>query len=291
VNADYTTELYVNGISADTSSDTIIPTNLTSDIYIGANTAPDRYWDGLIDQVRFYTRPLTPTEITSLYNDGYKIELNETSAKGGGYIHGYTMDDISGSIVNDDIGSQNGTASDVTYLNGKVGDTGVFNGSSSKIDIGSPSDFSRTVKSANGCSYECWVYFNAWASGTPDIVLHDANGWDCAMGSLGTGIIYAQKYDGASRVVQSSGHSLDTWYHLVYNLYSNYSMELFIDGSSVGTNLGTDIPSDGGTHGMFLGRHYIAGWNSNVLIDQVRFYTRPLSSYEIINLYNKGNGC
>jgi hypothetical protein len=90
------TRLWVDGTLVETSAVDAPPTlsndgNL--DLYIGENVgARGRYWDGLIDDVAIWNRPLTPTEIASLWNGG-------TGASIGSLVPGVVAGDVNGDGV------------------------------------------------------------------------------------------------------------------------------------------------------------------------------------------------
>ena len=63
------------------------------DLYIGENPgARGRYWDGLIDDVAIWNRPLLDSEIASLWNGG-------TGASVGSLVPGVVVGDVNGDGV------------------------------------------------------------------------------------------------------------------------------------------------------------------------------------------------
>ena len=64
---------YCQGIEQTLSSNTIssIPDELSNDLYFGrwGGTYDSAYFDGMMDDIRIYTKVLSPTEITSVYNN------------------------------------------------------------------------------------------------------------------------------------------------------------------------------------------------------------------------------
>jgi hypothetical protein len=90
------TRLWVDGMLVETSAMNVPPTlsndgNL--DLYIGENPgARGRYWDGLIDDVAIWNRPLLDSEIASLWNGG-------TGAAVGSLIPAVVPGDVNGDAV------------------------------------------------------------------------------------------------------------------------------------------------------------------------------------------------
>lgn len=83
--------------------------------------------------------------------------------------------------------------------------------------------------------------------------------------------------------------STGTWYHVVLTLSSSNTYELFINGSSVDTG-------SGATWGTFTPVFRIGGTYSTAsrffdgIVDEVGIWSKVLSSSEITDLYNSGNG-
>ncbi len=209
------------------------------------------------------------------YND--EFGQNESSAKAGGLIHEYTMDSVSGSTVYDTVGSKNALVSNITYTDGKVGNTAIFNGSSSRLTP------SSTISDSSDFSVSFWINLNNYGT------------FDGVFGNVGTGNpdMYVT-INGSGIVAQrwlagSMSYSLDlcTDYHVIISNISGY-MYLYINGLLVSTSA-TDWSLDIGV----IGRTYLNGaWQYlDGKLDQFRVYNRALTLYEIQNLYNNGNGC
>lgn len=63
--------IYLNGeLEAESTTSIDVLTSARTDIELGFEDDQNDWWDGLMDEIMFYTRPLTATEIASLYNEG-----------------------------------------------------------------------------------------------------------------------------------------------------------------------------------------------------------------------------
>ncbi len=61
-------KVYVNGVLENTQTSVTVSLNANSIIDIGGNTLDSRYFNGIIDEVHFYNRALSASEILDLYN-------------------------------------------------------------------------------------------------------------------------------------------------------------------------------------------------------------------------------
>ncbi len=67
--SDYQQYLYLNGEQVDSGTYSITPASTGSDAaYIGRSPYQQRYFDGVIDEVRLYDRALTPEEVLQNYH-------------------------------------------------------------------------------------------------------------------------------------------------------------------------------------------------------------------------------
>lgn len=70
-----TRRIYVNGV--DKTADGVsgpMPASTAYDFFLAARTADSGYFDGVLDDVRIYKRPLTRAEIQAIYNGGSGTE-------------------------------------------------------------------------------------------------------------------------------------------------------------------------------------------------------------------------
>ncbi|MBT6995052.1 hypothetical protein HN865_03700 [Candidatus Woesearchaeota archaeon] len=76
--------VYKNGVEIDSNSNAVNVLGNTNNLYIGANTAPDRFFKGTLDELIIYSKVLTSNEIEDYYfenvdnlinNPSYEIDL------------------------------------------------------------------------------------------------------------------------------------------------------------------------------------------------------------------------
>ena len=182
---------------------------------------------------------------------------------------------------NDSVGSNHGTPSNVSWVGGKIGQAGSFNGS--KIDL-----TGKTIISGSVFSIACWVKVNAFQN----------SGKIVAFGSAQTyRNIYIETGNNDNKIhviswgiPTSLSYELGTdWRHLVVTLTGGI-LSLYVDGvlaTSV-TNAGSINVSGSSFQGIGSPIQYNDYFNG--LIDEVGIWNRALTSDEITKLYNNGNG-
>jgi len=180
-------------------------------------------------------------------------------------------------------GNYNGTATSVTYVAGKFGDAGSFNGSSSYIQSNT-----RLGLSSNPThSVSFWINFSGTANqslygfgaGTTNFT-HSGIYIDTSLGR-----IYHDN-SGNADLIANISWSISEWHHIVFTYNSsNSAMELYLDGASVSTATRTlNIVSSEFT----IGRR--PGYNNNYangLIDQFRVFNKEVTSTEVTTLYDE----
>jgi hypothetical protein len=200
----------------------------------------------------------------------------------------------------DESGNYDGTATDVTYGAGQFGQAGVFNGSSSKIDLGNTAPFGESdiIKSIS-----CWTKlattsnrnFIYSVSGTADPI-----NWFIIYYGGDTNDITVYRRSGSTSNTAFTAATItpDTnWHHVVVQLTAT-EVEIYLDGNKLtttNTNTGTGTntswityPAYSGTIKSFVGisrqntPEYTNGSN-----DQLRFFSRALRPYEVEALYTE----
>ena len=80
-------EFFVNGSSIGSVTDASMNdiNTCTAPFNIGAFNSSNRFMDGILDEVGFWSRALTSTEVTSLYNSGNGLSYADTA--GGGAVN------------------------------------------------------------------------------------------------------------------------------------------------------------------------------------------------------------
>lgn len=211
-----------------------------------------------------------------------------------GLVAYYKMDESSGTAY-DVFGNKNLTnTSSVSFSTGKINNGAVFNGSNYLVNTSW-----YTVPSA--VTLSLWYKTSNNYSGAEGIVCRKDN-------NSGARYIYGLII-GDNKIVMATYHSPTStsreiksgftindgsWRHFVGVFdFSNGTMALYCNNSLVGTSSLTNLAGQSGgllTIGVD-GSNLVSGkLKSGDMVDEVAYFDRVLTSTEITNLYNNGNG-
>jgi len=199
----------------------------------------------------------------------------------------WKLDEASGNAA-DSIGSNTLTNDNITYATGKIN-----NGAD--LESGSTAVFTTTTTPVTGTgdkTISVWCKpesFNANGNVAVAIGGQSTNN-QINIGFSDNGKAYANLYGGGGLARASSASSNGTWYHLVA-VYKTSGFILYVNGSQVATGAANSM-NVSGTNGNIFGNYtdYDTNWGYDGLIDEVGIWSRALSSTEVTELYNSGNG-
>lgn len=190
--------------------------------------------------------------------------------------------------ANDYYNNLNGTATNVTYTSGKLGSAGVFNGTSSKINLGTANSLALTTFTA-----AAWVY----PTGTryQNIIANwfqnDYSGWSLRLTNsnqlellFGNGALSL-----GTTSVSTATVSLNTWTHVAVTVTSGNVIKLYINGALNKTINSAVALGYGSTKQGMIGANPYNGTPSEYFvgrIDQVGFWPRAFTDVEAYYLYN-----
>jgi hypothetical protein len=289
-------QLYVDGVlSAEVTAATFTVGNVS--YTIGGNAWKD--WAGSIDEVRIYNRALSADEVSQLYRLTAPTGV-DTSLKGYWSFNGST---ISGTTAYDNSGNgNNGTLTNgPTPTIGKLGQALSFNGSNNYVNI--PHNSVLNFAYNQDFSVSLWAKIPATQNNTTtvgNIILQkwvNTGGYPYAIriynqtyGVSGDrGKIYALRYDGTNlpTVVSSIAVNDSVWHQI--NFIKNGSMlSLYVDGALSNTTTDTTTGTTTNSNPLYIGEEAGTSYPFTGSIDEVRVYSRALSSTEVSALYNAG---
>lgn len=205
---------------------------------------------GKMDDIRLYSRVLSPNEVTQLYNWAP------------GPIGWWKFDENTGTIASDSSGNNytgafSGTP---TWINGKYGDALNFNGANEV-------DATLSIAPGNGNTVEVWVYPTASIASknliTSSILTTDSSSRPNYGSCVGTAI------------------SLNTWTHIAATSTDSTHCTIYQNGI---------LTSSSATTGVSLGTSINIAASSFVgIMDDVRVYWYPRTSKQIVADLNGGH--
>jgi hypothetical protein len=192
--------------------------------------------------------------------------------------------------ANDALGLNNGTPTDVTWVQGIENQAGKFNASSSKIVLPNTASVAGFTKASISVLYKplatpsanAPVYYEATTGGavyTRFGIFHLSTGdLFCVVRDSATGIGHS--------IIITTPFTLGKWYHIVYsvNTVSNYDA-VYIDSKLRGVNTAAKGTIEAGAPSapITIG-NYSTGY-LNGLLDDLKLYNHDLIQSEAKNLY------
>ncbi len=194
-------------------------------------------------------------------------------------------------------GTPTGTGTDITYSPGQFNNAAVFNGSTSRIELGN-----QTWFNSGDYSVSLWLMLDGNDSDYQEFVSQRTTG-DAGSPinlslygvsySSNPGKLYFSIGNGGSTTnfVSNTALSKSIWYHLVFTVVAGGAMNIYIDGvidSNSATESGTRAAPT--TQNLAIGAN---GLNSgttypfNGKIDQFRVFNSALSAAQVTQLYNE----
>ena len=233
-----------------------------------------------MDAVNFWTKVLTQSEITELYNSGNGSQ--------------YITDNFYKPTVNDALNTYNGTAQGgLTYTPGKVGTAFTFNGTNAYVSLPN-----NSMNFTGDFSVSMWLYILPLAGGMLVSNWYNGStpyGWYIYNTN---GVIQFLLGNGTSSPVCNINSSLLTTYvwNFVTVTKTATSAKIYINGVlNTSTTLSSSVVYTTTHYPMIGAAKYDTGSptflsQNGDKIDAVNIWAKALTQSEITELYNSGNG-
>lgn len=285
-----TLSLYINGTLADSATKTISVDTSYNRLNFGSNYFNDAStrFDGYLDEFGIWTRCLTSTEASQLYNSGKGLAYSSTLFS---LISYYAMEgngtDSSGL---NDLGTAN-----VTYNNsyGIVGKGMNYVRNSSQAVQGSSTNMPKgtnvpfTISAWGNLRSLNATYFGSslFQMGVPTSSVQITIGYDGTNRSLiyGTG--------DANKVIYPFTVSLSTWYHFAIT-YDGTTASLYINGTLFDSAILSLTIDNHAYSRLNIGADYFTNLSTqwDGYIDEVGAWGICLTATQVAQLYNNGSG-
>jgi hypothetical protein len=279
--------LYVNGSSDTTGTLTLNLSN--NNPKIGALNTSLQNFNGKIDQVRIFDKAISAEDVATLYAETTSTASNTNPFSEGAGVALYTMD----YDASEASGYYDGTASNVEFgVGGKINYGARFNGSSSKIVATNP-------VSQEPFSVSMWVNYTETRLFKAFIGI--GNNTTNAKFFINTqasgGIAAAFQHNGS--YIFNFNHSTTglndgEWHHLAFSwdgTTNTNAVKFYIDKTLTSSTSTVAASSTNAFTELVIGTTTSA--SASMIdgdIDQVRIFSKALSSDEVDTLWNSGSG-
>lgn len=297
-----TNNIYING-TLQTTANAVQTNDSTSGAYLGCfndGGSNKAFFSGKMDEVALWTRELSATEVTELYNSGepriYPFD---------GAISNRLVSEI---LMNGDATDSSGNGYDFS-VTGATLTTGVdsssnsaYNFSGTGDDYLEDSDASTYLSGQGALTIETWIKSDVTNTDKGFYRAATSSGADGAAGidirydaDSGGTIAFNLKYatGTATRYESATGIQTTNWQHVVVVWQTGTPVKMYIDGSldTPSTSTGNITGAVTDVQTLIIGKgvkESTTSWDGK--IDTFRLWSRPLSSTEISYLYNSGSG-
>lgn len=311
-----TMSLYINGVLQSLNDSTIYGSGLGTPLLTLGTYRGASFFKGGLDDVRFYNRVLSPSEIAQLYKQGQTRAAvsptlaTSTSATGltNGLTTYYSFDGKSVNWVTNTVSDVSGGAGNTVSLNGfsttTSPDVGVI-GQALRFDGGASyiSPPNAVIKNTVTPSISMWFKTSTGGGlfGYQDVAYPSAGAtqWVPILYVGSDGKLRGEFWMNSLTPITTSGVVNDgKWHHVVLAGNTN-TQSMYLDGGLVGSLSGTinnlvmnfnqiGLANEGGSWPA-KNSGLINGWDFfNGQIDDVRTYNRTLSQSEVTQLYKQG---
>ena len=274
------TKLYIGGTEVDSetvSATPVVQSNAISVIGNQAQNYAPTTWKGSVDQVRFFNKELSSTEVTTLYGETWASTTKSTT-----------------DIFNDNSGvalyQLDGNANDTGIIGKDIdsGQSAVFSGDGGYVTIPatattpidfSSEDFTISLFAKPHNLSEATQFISKWSTGSQ-------NQRSMYFGQHTTGAVRVNEKGSSSASYYSTGTLTENkWNHIAY-VRTGTQVILYLNGVLDSTHNTSLTIDNGATQDIYLGR--VEGSGSTDMydgeLDEIRMYSTALSASDIFNL-------
>ena len=258
---------------------------------------PFRYWNGDIDQVRIFSKALSTSEISTLYNsgNGETACVHTATTTSNIYPVANTMYHKLDNSAVDEIGTATSTEQQMQYRFGKYGQAALFNGLNNGSEINTNYTTGDTA-----LTHSIWMNQSGMSAGGFNVVL--GRYWDgntplhlgYYMWTNTTTVNWRVFFGGVggttSQHVEASGTiTQNKWHHIVATWTDGTGAKLYIDGSLAQSVSSSETRNKNGIAlalGAF-GHNRSNQANFKGLLDTHRYFNSELTSTQVTQLFNE----
>jgi len=277
------TKLYLNGVEVSIGAITVPSVGYDNNLNTLLFSNYDANNSGQLDQVRFFNRAITATEVATLYAECAPTSIvdNINPFEDGSLKALYKFEDN----TNDSTGVYNGTPTNVTYGTGKFGKCAII--STGKIDLGSK----LLMPSTSNYSMSCWIKRTDGVRVPLLSRLNSAGNYGDNIEWESNNTLKIQLATGSSTLNSSVSSAISvtsgTWHNVVFCVDRAINkLSVYLDGNYIAMGAVT-VPASGydnGLNALICGYHN-ASYSGT--FDQFRVFNKALTPMEVASLYNE----
>ncbi|HWT94096.1 MAG TPA: LamG-like jellyroll fold domain-containing protein [Solirubrobacteraceae bacterium] len=284
-----TWRLYLDGVQVDEGDGPALM-NSPLPLLIGGNSAyPNESYEGLIDDVRIYDRPLSAEEVRR-DRDTRVVALPTTSPRP---VMALGLEEGTGGLAGDTSGNGNiGYVEGAEWTtDGRYGRGLLFDGDGDRVTVADHA----TIDSVSALTVEAWVKprkntefetivmkegWNTWYSwalyGTGPVAA-TAGGFEPPNANLAK---TSNVSGGTNRANGTATLPVSTWTHLAM-VYGSGTLRLYVNGTQTGSIASAAPPASNGALRIGANTSFPGGETFNGVIDEIRVYDQALSAAQI----------
>lgn len=254
--------LYLDGSSQGTGA-SVSPNIGTTNKFIGKDSGGGNWWSGSLDEFGLWSKELSASEVTELYNSGSGKQL-DLRAK-----------DYSGN-------GNHGTETAITYVQGKFGQCAKFNGTSSRI---TNTFFADPDTYNSGLTISGWTYVDTNQNGKMFWHFVENGAWGAIYAQMQSGKYEVRFGSGSVGFVLDSGVStkLGKWVHICMTHDTSNNI-VYIDGRRANSQTSQTLANTSTT--LYFGYDSASAY-LNGMIDEVIIESRAWTAKEVESYYQR----
>ena len=268
--------IQVNNGTRVTKSATV---NISSTgLLIGHRNGASNYFDGVLDQIRIFTKALSTSEVTTLFNETFDSATKLTTD---------IFSDRSAVLLY----QLEGNANDTGGASGYFGQGAILDGASNGSQILIP-DADVFSPANNDLSFSIWINTTTTTAGYIASKQNDSSvvyEWQFFMNSNGTVQIAVYTSGGTLIATQTSTATVNDgdWHNVAFVIDTNSSITVYIDKTGVTNSSWSGTMSNTATDvGIGFGGTGMPGNRLKGTLDQARFFNTAITQSHINSLYD-----
>ena len=243
---------------------------------------------GELDQARFFNRAVTSSEVAELYAETSSTTSNENLLNDGAGVALYSLD----YDASDTGGLYDGTPTDVDFgVGGQINTGARFNGSSSKIEVSNQviPNGAASISfwyNANGNTGTQYILGGGVATASKGITVYLS---EISTGNHSFGALVAKGVSSlAGSATGTTVYSTTSWHHVVCTwdgTTSSNALKVYVNNSLLAQGTIDTTSASIGTYTNFAIGGLNGGTFADGTVDQVRIFSKVLSTTEVSTLY------